>query len=294
MQNSRLPGGVAGQRAPGNAASSSTPTASRPALTKKTTFGRADYFNIPVEQHVDTLVDTFHFDNGSSITICPDEDDQKGDPLQVPNPGYENFSLFPWWKQACESDNHYHVQTRRQGKNQEGLLVDPGAKDNLAGSAWMLRQAALAEKNGEHGLRRKQLTNQLSVEGVGQKSQECKDEGHVAICLSDGSRGDYVAPILEDSEVPALLGNRVLREKRGLLDCHNGRLIFVGPGGYSLRLSPGSRHYELEDSPSQHWLLPCTEWKQPRRQQNPEPLRNLVLTTDVEEVRQQAPEPPLE
>jgi hypothetical protein len=44
------------------------------------------------------------------------------------------------------------------------------------------------------------------------------------------------------------------------LDCFNNKFIMVGPGGYELKLSPGSETYELEESPAGHLMLPCSKY----------------------------------
>jgi hypothetical protein len=57
------------------------------------------------------------------------------------------------------------------------------------------------------------------------------------------------------------LGLRSLIEKRALIDCFNKKLIFIGPGGYKLACSPGTRTFDLKQSPSGHLLLPVTCWR---------------------------------
>ena len=61
--------------------------------------------------------------------------------------------------------------------------------------------------------------------------------------------------------MPALLGQSVLRKQRVLLDCFNGRMLCVGPGGYPLHLSPGSQVHALERSPAGHLMLACSSFK---------------------------------
>ena len=54
---------------------------------------------------------------------------------------------------------------------------------------------------------------------------------------------------------------------RCLLDCFNGQLYRIGPGGYQLHLSPGSVKYPLEESHAGHLMLPCSRFKQHPEQQ---------------------------
>ena len=56
-----------------------------------------------------------------------------------------------------------------------------------------------------------------------------------------------------------------MREKRCLVDTFSNKLYMVGPGGYEIRLSPGSEVYDLEDSEAGHQMLPCRQFKQGRK-----------------------------
>ena len=49
-------------------------------------------------------------------------------------------------------------------------------------------------------------------------------------------------------------------EQRTLIDVYNNRMYTVGPGGYEIKLSPGSRVYDLSTSPSGHMILPADCW----------------------------------
>ena len=119
-----------------------------------------------------------------------------------------------------------------------------------------------AQRANREPMRKERMSRVLTVEGVGQGAQKCDSKCSASVCLSDGTEGSYAAPILENSDVPGLLGLESLKKHRALMDTYNGRLFFIGPGGYQLGLSPGSKVFELEESPSKHWLLPCTEWSQ--------------------------------
>ena len=81
-----------------------------------------------------------------------------------------------------------------------------------------------------------------------------------------GEAENFQAPVLTESDVPALLGIRTLKTRRAVIDCFTGRMYLIGAGGYKLKLSPGSRELNLEASHSGHWLLPCTDWPKTRQQ----------------------------
>ena len=49
-----------------------------------------------------------------------------------------------------------------------------------------------------------------------------------------------------------------MKAKRCLIDTFTGRIYLVGPGGYELKLSPGSVQHDLVESKAGHLLLPCS------------------------------------
>jgi hypothetical protein len=106
----------------------------------------------------------------------------------------------------------------------------------------------------------------LSVEGVGQKANEASDAVVMPICLEDGYTGTFSSAVIPDSELPALLGLSSISKLKGLIDTQHKQIIFVGPGGYKLSLSPGSKVYQLYSAPTGHLMLPCQEWKQAKIQ----------------------------
>ena len=67
-----------------------------------------------------------------------------------------------------------------------------------------------------------------------------------------------------------------MKAKRVLLDTFTGKFFMVGPGGYELKLSPGSEVYETEDSKAGHMMLPCSQFANASRQQNRDAQTFLV------------------
>ena len=63
---------------------------------------------------------------------------------------------------------------------------------------------------------------------------------------------------------------------RTLLDTFTGVMYLVGPGGYELRLSPGSEKYDLHESSMGHLMLPCSEFD-PRGGQQSTEVRSFVV-----------------
>ena len=48
---------------------------------------------------------------------------------------------------------------------------------------------------------------------------------------------------------------------RALIDCFTGRLYLIGPGGYQIKVSPGSETHELVESHAGHLMLPCSDFQ---------------------------------
>ncbi|CAJ1416652.1 unnamed protein product [Effrenium voratum] len=167
-------------------------------------------------------------------------------------------SVFPWWesgqsKQATHQT--YHLRTRiRNGE--VGLLIDPGAHDNLVGEGTMLQMASQVNSQ----IHNQKLNRALDVEGVGQNSQRSVMSAKIEMALEATSGGlmgsSYTAPVIGGSNLPPLLGNKALRKHRAILDCASGTLILPGEGGVQMEGSPGTKVFALELADSGHFILP--------------------------------------
>ena len=80
-----------------------------------------------------------------------------------------------------ESRGTWHTRTRL-GPKREGLLVDPGAHDNLTGDKWASRQEQLAQEAGIQTQYRP-MREVLNVEGVGNGRQQCVKFGRFPIAM---------------------------------------------------------------------------------------------------------------
>ena len=78
--------------------------------------------------------------------------------------------------------------------------------------------------------------------------------------MSNGETGSYNADVVRDSPLPGLLGLEPMIKERTLLDLHSGMMMFVGEGGYDLKLSPGSSVHKMLRAKSGHLILPTSEW----------------------------------
>jgi hypothetical protein len=172
--------------------------------------------------------------------------------------GPPSFPSFPWWEalsagQKAVKSVSYHLRTRIQGV--VGLLVDPGAHDNLVGDRTL---AAMASQSGDQPVMRP-LQQPMAVEGVGKASQTATEAGRVLVGVA-GHMGSYTAPVIPNSDLPPLLGMRTLEGRKAIQDVGSKKLIFPGPGGAHMQLSPGSLVFPLEKSPSGHLILPITSF----------------------------------
>ena len=153
----------------------------------------------------------------------------------------------------------WHAKAQLPGRR-EGLLVDVGAHDNLVGEEWVRRVQALRAEMGLSDVTFERLTTPLRVEGVGKDAQTCYEKAIVPIALASGETGTFSAPMVPNSSIPALYGQKSLRSNRALIDTTASQLHLLGPGDFRLATPPGSRVYELADSPSGHMILPVTEF----------------------------------
>ena len=148
-------------------------------------------------------------------------------------------------------------------EDEEGLLIDPGAFDNLVGEYWLERVAQLAKRHGKK-VSLGPLSRPISVEGVGEKSSVAQREaivpGTVVDETSVAHTCEYRAPVVEASPIPALLGNRSLHNLRAILDMVNDRLYLCGDGDVQFTPPPGSHVFKLRPSRSGHLLLPFTQY----------------------------------
>ena len=105
----------------------------------------------------------------------------------------------------------------------------------------------------------------LVCSGIGTGSQQTEWNVTHAISVGDGRLGTFDAPELPDSMTPGILGQKSMKKKRCLIDTFTGRMYEVGPGGYELKLSPGSVQHDLVESSAGHLMLPCSRFDVPRK-----------------------------
>jgi len=107
------------------------------------------------------------------------------------------------------------LQSTRLEHGREGLLVDPGAFDNLVGARWVERMEKIAQEQGVEATR-ETLPNVIGVEGVGKEAQRAKEMTSMpgAFKTLEGTvrPARYQAPIIPDSDIPALRGHESISQ----------------------------------------------------------------------------------
>jgi hypothetical protein len=130
-----------------------------------------------------------------------------------------------------------------------------------------MRTAAVCAANGNKPVSATKRSKPLSVTGVGTGGQTCEYDCSTSIVLKDidGEYVDavYTAPTVDNSNLPLLLGLLALIKNRCILDFTQEpmKLYMCGPGGAKIELAPGSRTFPLEQAPSGHLVLPCSDFE---------------------------------
>ena len=143
----------------------------------------------------------------------------------------------------------------------ESLLIDPGAFDNLTGDAWANRMKTMAQ---EAGLETKlmEMSKPIGIEGVGQNSQTASLAVVVPGAVLDRKQQKrpitFQAPVVPNSEIPALWVRRSLARNRAMLGMVNNKLYLRGGERIQFVPPPGSLELDLQLSPSGHLMLPIT------------------------------------
>ena len=167
---------------------------------------------------------------------------------------------YPWWPSDPESDHQAYL-AEQLGADEIAILPDTGAHDNLCGDAWAQRLAQLCQAAGALSAQRL-LDQPKRVSGVGKHAQEATYEVELATGTMDTEgnlvKGTYVAPCINQSSVPGLMGIKALKVNDALIRCKTGEMWFLGQGGVEIRPSPGSKHFQMKESPGGHWMLPVS------------------------------------
>jgi len=146
-------------------------------------------------------------------------------------------------------------------------MIDTGALGNLMGSCFFMRVKTFASRFRLQTIYQR-MSQALGVEGVGKNAQECTHQGTLPVALEDASVGEFTAPIIENSEVPGILGLVRMEQQRAIIDTFGKKYIVPGPNGVEMKLSPGSKIFNLKKAMSGHLMLPVTKYEQAVRSEH--------------------------
>ena len=179
-----------------------------------------------------------------------------------------NHLLFPrppraWFPTTTPSDEELAFLGCSPGGGREGLLVDCGAHDNLGGDRWLERVQA---KLTPHGIvcDQQKLERPIPISGVGTNASKATIGAVIPGVVLDtegkAHRITFETPIVENSDIPALMGHRSLKRNRAILDMINQRLYLCGPGEIQFKPPPGTLCLPLVQSASGHLFAVIDEY----------------------------------
>ena len=175
--------------------------------------------------------------------------------------GNDFEDYHPWWPvdESLEADAAFLTQPL--GAREVGILPDTGAHDNLCGDRWAPWLAEACSAAGQH-LQHHQMQQPRVVQGVGHGQQTTTHEVILATGTNDVEGVNHIsryrAPCLKDSNVPGLMGIKSLKMEDALIRCKTGEMWFLGQGGVDIRVSPGTKHFQMKEAPGGHCMLPVS------------------------------------
>ena len=176
--------------------------------------------------------------------------------------------FMPWWPVYEDSleDNitdlvkHVYHTRAHLPNDLEALLLDLGAYDNLTGDKWANRTGDLARAAGQQPVMRS-MSNSMRVQGVGKQAQTCQMIVDMPGRLENGEDMVYSAPVVPDSDIPALLGLKSVEKHDGVVDARvTERKLYMGS---DVQVVPGPRTTVLQLYPamSGHLMLPISHYR---------------------------------
>ena len=130
----------------------------------------------------------------------------------------------------------------------------------------------------------------LRVGGIGAGSLQADHDAKFSIGINQRvdeyhecpKFAESAPPVLPQSDVPGIIGQRSLRENRVILDCYNLRMYTIGPGEAVIELPPGSEVYDLQESREGHFMFPCDQYPNHGTVPPPGPMKFFHTATDCE------------
>ena len=184
--------------------------------------------------------------------------------VETPTPNVTRDGDMVWhvkesWHDV-EKEDKVNVMFGRSDRIQkcEALLLDTGAYKNLVGDAWVAR---LDKLNAEAGLKpsgRNQLMKPLTLGGVGKDTQQADKEVVIPISV-DGEKAVFQATLVENSDLPALLGLNTIERMNGIIDTRTKTLILPkSRDDVKISCKPGTKELQLVQAPGGYLMLPCS------------------------------------
>ena len=196
--------------------------------------------------------------------------------LEMAGAAHGSRGFFPWWSDALSNADlevaereTFLIRTKIEGQYREGLLVDPGAHDNLIGNLTAKRFIVCIERAGlGHLVKWTQLKKPIPVSGVGNGAPVCEWQVELPIVLEKNgiqSMSTFSAPVVGNdhapSSVPALWGVKSQVKHRTIVDLVNNQIHLCGPGKVHIDAPAGSVCIAMEAAVSGHMLVPCTNYQ---------------------------------
>ena len=191
----------------------------------------------------------------------------------------------------ADGGRYYHTSTALPD-GRMSVIVDVGAWKNLFGRK-LVRQAAQLAIAAGYMPEQWEMETPLSIQGVGNGTQQCNWEIRLPIAAEDGNGDTHVhsfeTPIVEGTgeDIPGLLGLKSIREKKGILETEPGKemLTFPGPGGYEIVFAPGYQQFKLEQAPSGHLVIPISDFSKVKKPTGVPPPRIAFHAQETGEQR---------
>ena len=184
--------------------------------------------------------------------------------------------FFPWWSDTLSAadleaplQQTFLIRAKIAGQYREGLLVDPGAHDNLIGIFTVKRIIECIERAGlGHLFKWTKLRKPIPVSGVGNGAPVCEWRVELPIVLEKNgvqSLSTFSAPVVgaddAPASVPALWGVKSQVKRRTIVDLVNNQIHLCGPGQVHIDAPAASVSIPMESVVSGHMLVPCTNYQ---------------------------------
>jgi hypothetical protein len=153
-----------------------------------------------------------------------------------------------------------HSSTRLEG-DEEGVIPDTGAVDDITGSEYVERQDAASRKHGMK-VEYEDLAHPKGVAGVGGRDRVCTQRAKIPCPLADGSMMKYCPAVIPQSDVPPLMGNDTMSRLNVYFGTRKGTFTMIPEGSDDQIIwPPGTKHIQCVKAPSRHWLLTVSAWQ---------------------------------